>query len=263
MKLLSTLLAALVTSAAAAPAIVWSGESNAQIHTSEFTGLRSLVETNAALESVVFIVERDENGSEGLTGLTTSGSLPKVASKYSEASAIHHSVRGMETFNKVTKELGAVTAVTLEDYVNDSGANKAAINNDGKISGHVTLVKIPNDASPSTIDSVVTSAIEDSTIGSVVLTSVRGVSEVRFERDLRSKNELNRAKKYHGRRLEDAEEGDDEDPMYFVHFTPNIFSGLMFFFFFASVTYIGIGCMGMIAGQEVYVTKYPTVGREA
>ncbi len=273
MKTVSTILAALITSAAAAPAIVWSsGESKDQIHSSELTGIRSLLESNSdsSLASVVFVVERDEHGSDGLSVLTTSGSLPEVAGKYSEASAIHHSVRGIDTVEKALKDLGNPTASTLEEYQDEINEVKAAVvNHDGshKVSGNVLVVTVPNEAKPADIDATVKSAIEDPKVGSVVLTSVRGISEVKFERDLKAKEEFFKSQQRFSsrRRLEDA--GDDnngsDDVLYFVNFTPNIFSGVMFFFFFTAVTYTGISCMGMIAGQEVYVTKYPTIGREA
>mmetsp|Transcript_15947 Transcript_15947/g.20242 ORF Transcript_15947/g.20242 Transcript_15947/m.20242 type:complete len:276 (+) Transcript_15947:60-887(+) len=275
MKTASTILAALITSAAAAPAIVWkSGESSAQIHSSELTGIRSLVEesnSDSSLASVVFVIERDEHGSDGLTVLSTTGALPEVAAKYSDASSIHHSVRGIETVEKALKDLGHPTASTLEEYqdeINEVKAAAAAVNHDGsqKVSGNMLVVTVPNDARPADIDATVKSAIEDPKVGSVVLTSVRGISEVKFERDLKAKEEyFDAQQKFNRRRLEDAN-GDDNysnEVLYFVNFTPNIFSGVMFFFFFSAVTFVGISCMGMIAGQEVYVTKYPTIGREA
>merc|ERR1712038_1659899 len=132
------------------------------------------------------------------------------------------------------------------------------------VSGDVLVVKISNEAKPAEIDAIVSSAIEDAQIGSVVLTAVRGISEVKFERDLKAKEEYFNAKnKYGRRRLEDNDQYYNEEVLYFVNFTPNIFSAVLFFFFFSVVTYTGISCMGMIAGQEVYVTKYPTIGREA
>jgi transposase-like protein len=266
MKTVSTLFAAFIASAAAAPAIVWNGESSSQVHSSEQTGIRSLIGSKTALASVVFVVERDENGSEGLTKLTSSGSLPKVGARYAEASAIHHAVEGMETIEKVAKELGATTT-TLDKFGKTAGANKATVNNDGSVSGEITVVKVSNDANPADVDSIVASAIKNANIENVVLTSVRGLSEVKFQRDLLAKQKFYGAKdKSSRRKLEDAAQGNnyyDQDVIAFVNFTPNIFSGLMFFFFFATVTYIGIGCMGAIAGQEVYVTKYPTIGREA
>jgi len=45
--------------------------------------------------------------------------------------------------------------------------------------------------------------------------------------------------------------------------TPNILAGVLFFFFFAMSAIVGIGCMGRIAGQEVFTDKSPPVGREA
>ena len=266
MKTVSTLLAALITSAAAAPAIVWTGESSAQLHSSGVTGLRSLVKASAG-SAVFFVIDRDENGSEGLTGLTTSGALPKVSSKYGEASSIHHSVVGIETIQTVAKELGSVTATTLQEYRSSTGVNEAAVNHDGKIAADIKLVTISNQASPAEIDSIVAAAIEDSSVGSVVLTSIRGLSEVKFERDLRAKKEFSAANRRKSRRRLDENGqyyGDAAaEVLYFVHFTPNIFSAFLFFLFFAAVTLVGIRCMGMIAGQEVYVTKYPTIGREA
>lgn len=212
------------------------------------------------------IVRFDMGGSEGLTKLTSSGSLPKVGARYAEASAIHHAVEGMETIEKVAKELGATTT-TLDKFGKTAGANKATVNNDGSVSGEITVVKVSNDANPADVDSIVASAIKNANIENVVLTSVRGLSEVKFQRDLLAKQKFYGAKdKSSRRKLEDAAQGNnyyDQDVIAFVNFTPNIFSGLMFFFFFATVTYIGIGCMGAIAGQEVYVTKYPTIGREA
>jgi hypothetical protein len=262
MKAVSTLFAALIASAAAAPAIIWSGDSKAQAHSSELTSLKSLVGESS---SVIFVVERDENGSEGLTTLTSSGSLPKLSSKYSEATSVHHSVRGIETFDTVAKELGAST-VTLEDYLSETGSSKASINKDGKISGKTVIVKVSNESKAADIDSIVSAAIENTNVKSVVLTSVRGLSEVKFERELKMKQQLMEGKARTSRRRLEDQNGDDggsSDAIYFVNFTPNIFSGVLFFFFFAAVTYTGIGCMGMIAGQEVYVTKYPSIGREA
>ena len=72
------------------------------------------------------------------------------------------------------------------------------------------------------------------------------------------------------RRLEDANQeenanGDDSslEGVYYVSLTPNILAGILFFLLFATVAFIGISCMGMIAGQDVYVKKMPSVGREA
>jgi hypothetical protein len=71
-----------------------------------------------------------------------------------------------------------------------------------------------------------------------------------------------------GRRLEqqndDANAGNkDMTGVYYVQMTPNILAGILFGLLFAFIAYTGISCMGMITGQDVFVTKMPTVGREA
>jgi hypothetical protein len=57
--------------------------------------------------------------------------------------------------------------------------------------------------------------------------------------------------------------GDDMTGVYYVSMTPNILAGILFTLLFTVTTYIGVTCMGMIAGQDVYVKKMPAVGREA
>ena len=267
MKLLSIILSALISSAAAAPAIIWSGTKADYKHSSDVIDAHALVSnvvsgSDSSLKNVVFVVGRDAHGSEGLTGLTSAGMLPKISSKYADASSVHHYVRGIESVDTITKDAKVfsenVVASSLSHY-------KAAVESDAS---NLVVVNVSADASPSDIDAAVTSAIEDSKVGSVVLTAVRGLSEVKLERNANAKKSMYKMQpKNNGRRrLEDAEDGndngDDTAGIYFVHFTPNIFAGLLFMFFFLSVTYVGIGCMGMIAGQDVYVSKYPTIGRE-
>mmetsp|Transcript_26906 Transcript_26906/g.30790 ORF Transcript_26906/g.30790 Transcript_26906/m.30790 type:complete len:265 (+) Transcript_26906:54-848(+) len=261
---IATILTALFTTAAAAPAIVWSAESIKPIHSSEAVDINSVVGkfanpagAESSLASVVFVLGRDENGSEGLTTLTTSGSLPNVASKYSEASLIQHFVRGLETVDTISKDLGGATKLSLEEFQSKETTSK-----------DIVLVRISSENKPEDIDSAVSSAIDNADIGLVVLTSVRGITEVVFEKDLRAKKNYFESQQASRRRLEDANaddaNGDDEDKeYYFVNFTPNIFSGLLFFFFFVAVTFTGLSSLGAITGQDVYVSKYPTIGREA
>ena len=51
--------------------------------------------------------------------------------------------------------------------------------------------------------------------------------------------------------------------VYYVAMTPNILAGLLFGLLFVVITYIGVTCMGAIQGQDVFVSKMPSVGREA
>jgi hypothetical protein len=281
MKFVTTLLAALISTAAAAPAIVWTGENGGAVkHSSELIDATTVVSSVVAGSkdtNVIFVVARTLTGSEGLTGLTTSGALPKLASKYPEATAVHHYVRGIESFDALLKHSNAssdnVVETSLKEFQNraTTNADKASVAADGSVANapELIIVTVGNNASPAEIDAAVTSAIEDPKVGSVVLTAVRGVSEVKLERDVNAKmNYYEMNQKNDRRRLEDGQQQDGQyysstDGIYFVNQTPNIFTGLMFFFFFIMVTYVGIGCMDMIAGQEVYVTKYPVIGREA
>ena len=62
---------------------------------------------------------------------------------------------------------------------------------------------------------------------------------------------------------EDNNDNGDMSGVYYVSMTPNILSGLLFTVLFVVVTYVGVTCMGSISGQDVYVSKMPTIGREA
>jgi len=283
MRTVSTLIAALISTAAAAPAIVWSGQAKESTkQSSDIIGTRDILSSAASgsndssLANVVFVVGRDEQGSEGLTGLTASGSLPNVASKYSEATTVHHFVRGIESIDALVEGAkGSSTNVvktSLSDYkISESSSdNAAAVGADGSVErkSEFIIVNVPADSSPADVDAAVSSAIEHSKVGSVVLTSVRGISEVKLERDIKAKqNYFKMTQKNNRRRLEDADQQDEDDNendgIYFVNYTPNIFAGLLFGFFFIAITFVGLSCMNLIAGQDVYVTKYPIIGREA
>lgn len=140
---------------------------------------------------------------------------------------------------------------------------------------NVIVVKVPHSESNS-LDAAVSEAIDNTRIGSVVLAGIRSVDEVKRERGLEARrrfqlmNKVNRRSPNSGRRLEDQQDdaADDdanaeEEGTYYVYMTPNILAGIMFIVFFFLVAYTGITCMGMISGQDVYVTKYPSIGREA
>jgi hypothetical protein len=269
--LLSTLV-----SVCAVPAIVWEKSSAATgpIHSSALLEASSLVSAGSEKKQVVFVLGRDESGNEGLTALTTSNSIPKVAERYAEASVVHHYVRGMESVDSLVSQTNAQRRSLLEF---NSGAA------DEKTSD-VTVVNLAS-ASPTEIDAAVSAALNDASVDTVVLTSVRGVSEVKLERDVASRKNLHDQMKQsvanvkvkamqktsnqqNRRRLEDRgkdnENGDGStDGIYFVNFTPNIFSGLLFFGFFISITFVGFGCLNMIVGQQDnYVSKYPAIGKE-
>mmetsp|Transcript_4504 Transcript_4504/g.8664 ORF Transcript_4504/g.8664 Transcript_4504/m.8664 type:complete len:284 (+) Transcript_4504:254-1105(+) len=282
MKLLSTFIAGLISSVSAAPAIVWTAEKSSTTHSSDLIDVTTILSNVASSPgtsqyNLVFVVGRDASGSEGLTGLTSSGSLPNVSSKYTEASTVHHYVRGIESFDSIVKDAKASTSNVVESSLVDyresmkqgSATEPAAA--EGASSPKMIVVRVPADAASADIDAAVVSAIEDEKVGSVVLTGVRGLSEVKLERNANAKKNFYQMqyKATGRRRLEDNRNGNNNgnnngsyDGIYFVNFTPNIFSGLLFMSFFMVLTYIGLGCMNMIAGQDVYVSKYPSIGRE-
>jgi len=128
------------------------------------------------------------------------------------------------------------------------------------------------------LDDTIIRAIEHDLVNNVVVAGVRSHEEVKVERNRDAQRKRGRMLVQQpaagsGRRLEDEnndddqqqEAADDEDisGVYYVHMTPNILSGVMFTWLFGVVVWIGISCMGMIAGQDVYVKKMPAIGREA
>ncbi|KAL7451863.1 hypothetical protein ACHAWC_003639 [Mediolabrus comicus] len=137
----------------------------------------------------------------------------------------------------------------------------------------VTLTDKDNAAS---IDSSIVKAIDSKLVQNVILSSIRSTDEVKHARrklviDKITKSARPSAERR--RRLQD-EDGQNnqnnnnnnnnqyQEGVYYVNMTPNIFSGLLFFFMFVFTAHLGLTCMNMIEGQDVYVKKYPTIGRE-
>jgi hypothetical protein len=255
----------------------------------------------ASLAGVVFVLGRNGDGSEGLSYLASEGSLPEVSSKYSSANCLHHHhVAGIQSGPSVVRDLArgnakhSVLEVSMSEFENklaslnklEEEAEVSAAGSVSKTAGkrarqlkkaNVLVVKVDASTDPSAIDNAVASAIDNTSVATVVLTSVRAVAEVKLEREMLSRKKLEAMQKAgrrlvanKARRLEDADgddgnnnNNDDLSGVYYVSMTPNIFAGLLFFFMFATTTYIGITCMGQIQGQDVYVSKMPAIGREA
>lgn len=141
----------------------------------------------------------------------------------------------------------------------------------------VIIVNVASNTEASKIDSEVVKAIEHESVKTVILAGIRSVDEVKHERVLERRRRMSimekngKSEPFAGhRRLEDQQDvGDDaannEDMAgtYYVLMTPNIFAGILFTFLFSFVAWTGINCMGMISGQDVFVKKMPTIGREA
>jgi len=303
MKLLSLTISALIGAAFGAPAIVWNnGKQKSAVHSSEelkvsalISGLATNLDENS-LDAAVFVVAKSSEGAETLSKLTSSGALPRVASKYDEASVVHSHIAGIKTAGDVARECGKATEknviqVTLDEFhskMTSLGNNQDSIEMSGnKKSIHrakalgkanIMVINIPASFDPSKVDQAVFDAIEHKLVGSVVLAGQRSNSEVRLEQKaemsmrFEKKRQQKAEKRSRGRRRLEENNGDDNANddgnnsntlEFYVPMTPNIFAGIIFTLFFAVVTWTGLMQMNMIQGQDVYVSKMPCIGREA
>lgn len=253
---------------------------------------------DSEIQAVVFLLRRSKDGSETLTALASEGFLPAIAVKYDDAHVIHHHVSGIEGSNTIARGASAarpgdvVLQVTLSEFsskllsleapleieVSESGMLSKAAKHSNKRTrllseANIFIVDISANTDPAAIDRAVVAAIEHPKIGSVILSAVRSTSEVKMDRDVQARRRMQAMQKAgssmlasNARRLDQAADGNNNQDLsgvYYVQMTPNILAGIMFFFLFTFTTYIGISCMGMIAGQTVYVSKMPSIGREA
>jgi len=132
-------------------------------------------------------------------------------------------------------------------------------------SARALIVQVDANVDVSALDSAVSAAIVNDNIGTVILAGIRSVDEVKRDRMLASQSKNSRVT-YSNRRLDanaDDQANEDAEGTYYVYATPNILAGILFFLFFTSISWIGINCMNMIEGQDVYVKKMPNIGREA
>lgn len=308
MKTCTFLFATLLSTALSAPAVVWhSGESNGRVlHSSEDLSSADLFKNvlseapEADLTAVVFLVGKGDDGSERLSELASSGKLPETFSKYNDASGVYHHVSGISSAGSVVREASQndsknrVLEVSLHEFssklaalespvdveIDANGTPKAVSSNKSvnkraralaKADVYVVNVSPTHDAA--SIDASISKAINSSHVGSVVLSAVRSVEEVKHERMLYNKRRMLKQEEAGiksleargRRRLEEAEDNanDDLSGVYYVAMTPNIFSGLLFTLMFIVVTFTGISCMGDIQGGDTFVDKYPSLGREA
>jgi hypothetical protein len=294
----------------AAPAIVWSKAGNRQLQgqpefISEEVVLSQFV---ASLElssgndlSVLILLGRNSNGSESLTPIAP---LLVKTQKETTPTTQHLHVSGLESGNVVLKAIPQESAPLLislnewtwklnstqkeEEMVEMDSTGGIGIPSKSQVkqtkrvraldSASCFIVQVPSDIPAASLDATIVQALTHPSVSTVVLSSVRGVEEVKYERDLAMRRKLQQATivgntKNQGsydaahRRLQnegdDAQSSNDLSGVYYVQMTPNILAGLLFFFLFATVAMIGLSCMNMIAGQDVYVHTMPSIGREA
>lgn len=270
-------------------------------HISESVHVSSVISSTFSKDEssldVFFFIGRNTDGSEALTTLASSGRLPNVASIYENAESVNHNVDNVESTHFIAskakelfeepKSTGKVLEISLSELDRKlNGVQIPTINKDstsGEKKKHrraisldkASIIIVKADASESAkLDAAVARAVDSENVANVILAGQRSNMEVKEERDnaaRRRMSQLTGKSRYtqSSRRLEDAEDDDnnnDEDlsGVYYVNMTPNIFAGLLFTIFFIFVTQVGIGCMGGIQGPpDLYVQKYPNIGREA
>jgi hypothetical protein len=173
---------------------------------------------------------------------------------------------------ELNKRLNPVQEVQVEESgaVKNKAANKRARN---LAEANVLVVNVSPKEDAAAIDRTISNAIDNEHVQSVVLAGIRSLHEVKHERMLASQQRRSVMQK-DGERSMDARRrrldqndanGNNSDlsGVYYVAMTPNILAGILFMGLFTMITWIGISCMGAISGQEVFVSKMPSVGREA
>lgn len=272
MKLfLLSLASTLLTSALAAPAVVWTKSSTSSdsavstTHSSDPTSLTSLLApyTSQPGSHLVLVLGRTDEGNDALTTLASSDQLPKVSQAYGKADTVHHYVKGNESPHVLSKQLEDMHDLFIETDMSKFSLKEIEEEGEG-----VTLVHVPWSSPASAIDALVAQALTMEALSSVTLTSIRPLTEVLLERDLAQKaqyaqfaKEANTAST-HRRRLEDANDDESSYPIYYVSVTPNILSGILFFGFFIAIALVGLTCMASIGFSDVYVANYPAIGKE-
>ena len=285
----------LVGTVAAVPALVWKSEPTETVYTSSQIKPEELLNgVGVGSSAVVFLLARASSGSDSLTELAPQLSRT-AASKPAEVHSHVTEMRNGALLDKEANKKGhSSLVVNLSELASklSTKEEEIAVDASGLMSksqakktkrakqlekANVLIVNVDANVDPQTLDLAVMEAVHHDSIDSVMLTSVRSIDEVKHERRLMEHRRLQAMEKAgrklqqsQRRRLEDANQeenanGDDSslEGVYYVSLTPNILAGILFFLLFATVAFIGISCMGMIAGQDVYVKKMPSVGREA
>lgn len=260
-----------------APALVWTGaKDSTAVYTSDEVSAASLFDDSSNLQ-IVFLLGRGNDGSESLTRMAPF--LSGVAQK--SVNFIHSHVSGVESVHAMVRNAGKsnkVAVVGLNELGMKFNSSSSQLDQPTKksreiISANVLLVDVDAETSPDALDRAMQEAL--SRADRVVLTAVRSIEEVKQERVKIARRRMEmqyQAGAHMSRRLENNQENQAgqqqavnqaQTGVYFVQMTPNILAGLLFFFLFATIAWIGISCMGMIAAQDTYVKKMPAVGREA
>ena len=158
--------ATLLSSAIAAPAVVWQSSSTAEIsssssnarslHSSEDIHASELMKNvltvssseAPALSAVIFLIGKGDDGSEQLSELASGGKLPLTFAKYNDATGVYHSVSGVESTGSIVKVAG--NAITTTDG-----------NNKNKNKNHRRVLEVTLNEFNSKLTSLDTAAVVD------------------------------------------------------------------------------------------------------
>ena len=311
MKITALLISLYISAASAAPALIWKELEPVSLvetaHHSNDVSFEKVMEdafsSSGDQLNVVFVLGRSDNGEETLTSMTASGALPGVDAKAESACAVHHHVSDVQNAESVTTMANRAAnqkalKISLDEFANkldtlaqpqimeveSNGMVSKAVHAANKRSralkeARTLVVDIPAKTNSGDLDAAVVRAIDSKDVGSVVLSSVRSVAEVKHAREMQAHyrrllmeqegKKIMEAREQRRRLNDNADGGNqqqqevDISDVIYVSMTPNIFAGLLFMLLFAVISLIGLGCMGAIQGQDVYVSKMPSVGREA
>jgi hypothetical protein len=228
MKTFTFIIATLVASVLAAPAVVWKNSrpvNQRSLHSSDNVSASDLLKgvlqdseaPQASLHAVVFLVGKGEDGSEQLTQLASSGKLPQTSGKYNDASAVYHHVSGIASSSTMVRDAARadnsgghrVLEVSLGELNSKltslSAPAEVEIDNSGTVqstskrankrarelaAANVFIVNIDSTLDTTDLDSTIANTITNKSVGSVVLAGVRSVNEVKHERNLEAKRRM-------------------------------------------------------------------------
>eukprot|EP00816_Leptocylindrus_hargravesii_P006002 CAMPEP_0196814052 /NCGR_PEP_ID=MMETSP1362-20130617/41025_1 /TAXON_ID=163516 /ORGANISM="Leptocylindrus danicus, Strain CCMP1856" /LENGTH=285 /DNA_ID=CAMNT_0042190553 /DNA_START=56 /DNA_END=913 /DNA_ORIENTATION=+ len=279
----AALLSSLLALVAASPAMVWNKSSSKmtenryiseKIPASKLISEASLAEDSNGL-SLVFVVQRAKDGSDGLSALAREGALPLTQNAM--GATVYTHVEGLEgpraalRHASLTDKAAITELPMLAGKVSNNIAASKKKSNRALREAKTVIISIDDSVDAADLDAAIAKYITDENVSSVILTGARSALETKIAKKMEKK--ARRTQRKAPRRRLEQEDGDenenddggdaDQAGVYYVNMTPNILAGLLFFSFFTFVTFLGISCMGMIQGQDVYVTKMPVVGREA
>ena len=234
----------------------------------DFTANLAPTEDDLAL---IFVLQRASNGADNLSNLAKEGLLPSMPQQQ-----IYNHVSGVEGPRSVMRELKAANPILLDfddleiklsGNIPEVSGKKQKAKRRKLMDANMVVVDVKNSVPAKELDEGVRKAMQQKNVKSIVVTAARSARETKMEKEMK-RNDVKSERQAPRRRLEGqgddgADNGGDDEVVYYVYMTPNILAGLMFAGLFTSVVFLGISCMGMIQGQDVFVSKMPSVGRES